>query len=61
MTPEQQQTLADTLTAAGMRFDQRVYPGAPHGYTMADTASYQQDAAEQHFTELTELLQRNGI
>ncbi|TDO93501.1 dienelactone hydrolase family protein [Enemella evansiae] len=61
MTPAQQEQLGAALTTAGVRFDQQTYPGAPHGYTMADTWAYHQESAEQHYTELEDLLQRNGI
>lgn len=61
MTPAQQEQLGQALHAAGVRFDQLSYPGAPHGYTMADTWAYAPDAAERHYQELSELLFRNGI
>ena len=35
-----------------------VYAGAPHGYTMADTTMYREDAAERHYRVLQELLDR---
>lgn len=58
-TPEQQQKMADALTSAGVKHTCEVYPDAPHGYTMADTPAYREDAAERHFTKLIELLDRN--
>ncbi|OIJ65248.1 dienelactone hydrolase family protein [Streptomyces mangrovisoli] len=58
MPPEQQRLLADTLTAAGVRFTAEVYPDAPHGYTQADTASYQKEGDERHWAALMDLLAR---
>jgi carboxymethylenebutenolidase len=58
MTAEQIATLERTLQAAGARYRAEVYQGARHGYTMADTAAYDQAARERHFRELRALLQR---
>ena len=58
MTPEQIATLDAALDAAGVRHRTEVYRGAQHGYTMADTAAYDEAAAERHFTELFALLDR---
>ncbi len=46
------------LGAAGLRATTAVYPGARHGYTMADTAVYDAAASERHFEELRGLLAR---
>ena len=35
-----------------------VYTGAAHGYTMADTAAYDEAAAERHYNALFDLLGR---
>lgn len=43
------------LITAGVTHSATVYPGAEHGYTMADTASYNHDASEYHFAELRKL------
>ena len=43
------------LITAGVTHSATVYPGAAHGYTMADTAMYHHDAAEHHFSELRKL------
>ena len=56
MPPEHQQVIAETAAEHGVALDQGVYPGAPHGYSMADTAMYDEQAAERHATELRELL-----
>jgi carboxymethylenebutenolidase len=43
----------------GARYRAEVYEGAQHGYTMADTAAYNEDARERHFRELRDLLRRS--
>jgi carboxymethylenebutenolidase len=58
MTPEQIYVLERALDDAGARYRSEVYEGAVHGYTMADTAAYNEAAAERHFTELLALLER---
>jgi carboxymethylenebutenolidase len=57
-TPEQIAALDEALEGAGVSYRTEVYPGAAHGYTMADTAAYDEAAAERHFTELFALLER---
>jgi carboxymethylenebutenolidase len=57
-TPEQVSTLEKALSDAGVRHHSEVYEGAIHGYTMADTPVYSQEAAERHFRELFALLER---
>ncbi|MGW2723556.1 dienelactone hydrolase family protein [Streptomyces sp. NPDC001492] len=58
LPPEQIQRLEDALTAAGVRHRCEVYPGAHHGYTQADTASYGKEADARHWEALLDLLQR---
>jgi carboxymethylenebutenolidase len=58
MTPEQIGELEQALDAAGVRYRSELYDGAAHGYTMADTPSYNEAAAERHYTELFALLER---
>jgi carboxymethylenebutenolidase len=58
MTPEHIATLETALDTAGVRYRSELYAGAAHGYTMADTAAYDEAAAERHFTELFGLLAR---
>lgn len=58
MTPEQIDTLGRALREVGARHRLEVYEGARHGYTMADTAEYDEAAAERHFRELFALLER---
>jgi carboxymethylenebutenolidase len=58
MSAEQIATLDRALDEAGVRHRTEVYEGAVHGYTMSDTAAYNEAAAERHFTELFALLER---
>ena len=57
-TPEQIATLDAALDAAGVPHRTEVYAGAAHGYTMADTPVYDEQAAERHFTALFDQLDR---
>ena len=57
-TPEQIAEVDRGLTDAGVRHRVEVFPGAAHGYTMADTPAYNEAAAERHFDELFALLDR---
>jgi carboxymethylenebutenolidase len=59
MPAEQIEELQQALRAAGVRFRAEVYAGAAHGYTMADTAAYNAEAAERHYENLLALLQRS--
>ncbi len=58
MTSENIATLEQALEDAGVRYRSELYEGATHGYTMADTAAYNEAAAERHFAELFALLDR---
>ena len=58
MSAEQIATLERALDDAGARYRSEVYAGAQHGYTMADTAAYDEAARERHFHELQALLER---
>jgi carboxymethylenebutenolidase len=58
MTPAGVAELGAALSSAGLTHSNEVYVGAAHGYTMADTSSFDEGAAERHFTALKELLQR---
>ncbi len=58
MTAEQIATLDQALDQAGTRYRSEVYEGARHGYTMADTAAYNEVACERHYRELFALLAR---
>ncbi|MET0449992.1 MAG: dienelactone hydrolase family protein [Aeromicrobium sp.] len=46
------------LTGAGVTYASAVYPDAPHGFTMSDTSSYDEQATERHFAELEALFAR---
>jgi carboxymethylenebutenolidase len=58
MSPEQIATLNAALDQAGVKYRAEVYEGALHGYTMSDTAVYNEAACERHFSELFALLDR---
>ncbi|SFS82303.1 dienelactone hydrolase family protein [Saccharopolyspora flava] len=58
LPPEQIERLDKALTDAGVRFRTEVYEGAMHGYTQADTASYNEAGAERHWAALLELFHR---
>jgi carboxymethylenebutenolidase len=60
MTPEQIAAVDGALDEAGVSFRSEVYPGAAHGYTMADTPAYDDAAAERHYDELFGLLARTA-
>ena len=49
MPPEQQQRLDAALTEAGVTHTCEQYDGAAHGFTMADTAAYDEAATERHW------------
>ena len=57
-TPGQIAEVERALEAAGVRYRSELYGDAAHGYTMADTPSYDEAAAERHYTALFELLDR---
>jgi carboxymethylenebutenolidase len=58
MPPEAVAALGRALDEAGLTARNEVYPGAGHGYTMADTAVYDEAATERHFHELEALFAR---
>lgn len=58
MPPEQRDRLAEALTKAGVAYRAELYEGAVHGFTMADTAAYDEAAAERHWERLLDLLAR---
>ncbi|MGW6709256.1 dienelactone hydrolase family protein [Streptomyces sp. NPDC054956] len=55
---EQIDRLEKALTEAGVRHGAEVYEGAPHGYTLADTSSYDAAGDERHWAALFALLGR---
>jgi len=58
MPAEAIETLEAELDKAGVTYTSEVYAGAAHGYTMADTATYNEDATEKHFHVLEDLFRR---
>lgn len=58
MPPEAVTTVDEALSAAGLAHTTAVYPGASHGFVMADTSMYDEDAAERHYRELQDLFAR---
>lgn len=48
------------LDAAGVTYTSEVYPGAQHGFTMADTAAYDEEAEKRHWVNLFALLDRTA-
>ncbi|MER8157801.1 dienelactone hydrolase family protein [Streptomyces sp. NPDC094472] len=58
LPPEQIERLDKALTEAGVRHRAEVYTGAQHGYTQADTVSYNAEAAERHWEALLDLFGR---
>ena len=51
--------LDTALAEAGVRSHLAVYPDAPHGYTMTDTAMYHDESEQRHWRELLDLLSRS--
>ncbi|HEX5200307.1 MAG TPA: dienelactone hydrolase family protein [Actinoplanes sp.] len=58
-TPEQIKTLEAALEDAGVTYTSELYEGAPHGFTMSDTAAYDAGAEERHWVNLFAVLHRN--
>ncbi|WP_229067623.1 dienelactone hydrolase family protein [Actinoplanes sp. DH11] len=58
MTRENIAALEAALAAAGVTYTSELYEGAPHGFTMADTAMHDEAAEQRHWTALLALLDR---
>jgi carboxymethylenebutenolidase len=58
MTPEQIKALEAALDEAGVTYTSEVYEGAPHGYTMSDTAMHHPGGEQRHWVALFNLLDR---
>ncbi len=58
MTAEDIAALETALTEAGVKHTSEVYEGAPHGFTMSDTAMYHAGGEERHWAALFALLDR---
>ncbi|AEV89036.1 dienelactone hydrolase [Actinoplanes sp. SE50] len=59
MTPDQIKTLEAALDEAGVTYTSELYEGAPHGYTMSDTAMHHPAGEQRHWAALFDLLDRN--
>ena len=58
MTPENIAELEAALDTAGVTYGSEVYEGAPHGFTMADSAAYNEAGEKRHWENLFTLLER---
>lgn len=58
MTPENIGELETALAEAGVEYTSEIYEGAPHGFTMSDTAMYRPAAEQRHWAALFDLLER---
>jgi carboxymethylenebutenolidase len=58
MPPEAQRRLAEALSRAGVPHRTEMYDGCLHGFTMADTAAYDEAATERHWQRLLGILGR---
>jgi carboxymethylenebutenolidase len=59
MPPEAVERLGRALSDAGLTAANEIYPGSPHGYSMADTSMYDETGAERSFEVLHGLLSRH--
>jgi carboxymethylenebutenolidase len=53
--PDQEARVKAALEAAHVQYRAEIWPGAQHGWTMADLPIYNREAAERHFDELRSL------
>jgi carboxymethylenebutenolidase len=58
MSAEQIKALEAALDEAGVRYTSEVYEGAQHGFTMSDTAAYNEEGEKRHWTTLFAFLDR---
>ena len=58
MSPEQIKALEAALDEAGVSYTSELYEGAPHGFTMSDTAMHHAEGEQRHWTNLFALLDR---
>jgi carboxymethylenebutenolidase len=56
MAPDAVARLGEALGTAGLEASNEIYAGASHGYSMADTSAFHEEATERHFRELRALL-----
>ena len=58
LTPADSAALGDTIVRAGLRGTSEIYAGSMHGYTMADTAAWNEAAYHRAMDELRALFAR---
>lgn len=58
MNADQIKSLEAALDEAGVTYTSEVYEGAPHGFTMSDTAMHHQEGEQRHWENLFALLTR---
>ncbi|MDZ7930846.1 MAG: dienelactone hydrolase family protein [Rhodococcus sp. (in: high G+C Gram-positive bacteria)] len=58
MTPEALDELERAFAVTGLDYTSEVYPGAAHGFTMADTTAFDEAALQRHWDRLLSLLGR---
>jgi carboxymethylenebutenolidase len=58
MTPADVEALEAALDEAGVTYTSELYEGAPHGFTMSDTAMHHADGERRHWEALFALLER---
>jgi carboxymethylenebutenolidase len=58
MPREDIQVLDITMDMVEVKYRSEVYPGAQHGFTMADTPAYQEAGEQRHWVNLFDLLDR---
>ncbi|WP_433827656.1 dienelactone hydrolase family protein [Actinoplanes sp. CA-015351] len=58
MTPDNIKALEAALSEAGVTYTSELYQGAPHGFTMADTAMHHPAGEQRHWEALFALLER---
>jgi|tagenome__1003787_1003787.scaffolds.fasta_scaffold20986969_2 carboxymethylenebutenolidase len=58
MPPGQMGRLTEALAGAHVRHTGELYVGAQHGWTMSDTAAWNEPAAERHWDRLLDLFRR---
>jgi carboxymethylenebutenolidase len=58
MNPDQIKAFEAALDEAGVTYTSEVYPGAPHGFTMSDTAMFHLEGEQRHWVALFALLDR---
>jgi len=58
MTPANIAALEAALDDAGITYTSELYQGAPHGFTMSDTAMHHEEGEKRHWARLFDLLDR---